>query len=77
MKVLVVPDIHGSWSQALAFIRDNKDSVDKVVTLGDYVDDWDDDINGKPMQEGFLQLIEMARSEPNKFHLCLGNHDHA
>ena len=77
MKVLVVPDIHGSWSQALAFIRDNKDSVDKVVTLGDYVDDWEEHLNGKPMQEGFLQLIDMARAEPNKFCICLGNHDHA
>ena len=77
MKVLVVPDIHGSWSQALAFIRDNKDCVDKVVTLGDYVDDWEEHLNGKYMQEGFLQLIDMARAEPNKFCICLGNHDHA
>lgn len=77
MKVLVVPDIHGSWSQALEFIRANKDNVDKVVTLGDYVDDWDDELNGEPMQKGFLQLIEMARAEPEKFCLCLGNHDHS
>lgn len=77
MKVLVVPDIHGSWTQALEFIRANKDNVDKVVTLGDYVDDWDDELNGEPMQKGFLQLIEMARAEPEKFCLCLGNHDHS
>lgn len=77
MKVLVVPDIHGSWTQALSFIRANKDKVDKVVTLGDYVDDWDDELNGEPMQKGFLQLIEMARAEPEKFCLCLGNHDHS
>ena len=70
MKVLVVPDVHGSWNKALAFIKANKDKVDYVVTLGDYVDDWEDSINGKPMQEGFLQLIEMARAEPNKFRLC-------
>ena len=62
MKVLVVPDVHGSWNQALAFIKANKDKVDYVVTLGDYVDDWDDDINGKPMQEGFLQLIDILSS---------------
>lgn len=72
-----MPDIHGAWSQALSFIKANKDSVDKVVTLGDYVDDWDDNLNGKPMQEGFLQLIEMARAEPEKFCICLGNHDHS
>lgn len=77
MKVLVVPDIHGSWEQALKFIKENKDKVDKVVTLGDYVDDWDDAINGEPMHKGFLELVTMARAEPDKFRICLGNHDHS
>lgn len=76
-KVLVIPDIHGSWLQNLKVIRESKDSVDYVVTLGDYVDDWEETANGEPMRDGFLQLVEMARAEPDKFRICLGNHDHA
>ena len=32
MKVLVVPDVHGSWNQAIAFIKANKDkfSVEEI-----------------------------------------------
>lgn len=77
MKVLVVPDIHGNWAYALSFIKSNKDSVDYVVTLGDYVDDFDEKANGVPMQTGFLQLVELARQEPEKFRIILGNHDHS
>ena len=75
MKILVVPDIHGSWKNNLKFIEDNKDSVDYVVTLGDYVDDWEDENNGLPMVFGFKKLVEYARAEPSKFKLCIGNHD--
>lgn len=75
MKVLVMPDIHGSWANALAHIKKFKDEVDYVVTLGDYVDDWDDEANGQPMIDGFNELISMARAEPEKFRICTGNHD--
>lgn len=77
MKVLVVPDIHGDWEQAIDYISKNKDSVDKVVTLGDYVDDWEDELNGMPMVKGFTKLVKMARKEPDKFVILLGNHDHS
>lgn len=77
MKILVVPDIHGSWANIIPYIKANKDLVDKIVTLGDYVDDWDDRLNGLVMINGFKQLIEMARAEPNKFVILIGNHDHS
>ncbi len=77
MKILVVPDIHGSWANIIPYIKANKDSVDKVVTLGDYVDDWNEDANGQVMIDGFGQLIEMARAEPDKFVILIGNHDHS
>lgn len=37
MKILVIPDIHGNYAAAIQNIKDHKDSVDKVVALGDYV----------------------------------------
>ncbi|MBR6610791.1 MAG: metallophosphoesterase [Campylobacter sp.] len=37
MKILVIPDIHGNYTAALQNIKNHKDSVDKVVVLGDYV----------------------------------------
>lgn len=77
MKILVVSDIHENWSFALNFIKSNKDSVDYVVTLGDYVDSFNENLNGFPMQQGFLKLVEFARAEPGKFRIILGNHDHS
>lgn len=75
MKILVIPDIHGNWKDALKNIKDHKDEVDKVVILGDYVDDFDEALNGQNMIDGFNQLCEMARKEPEKFNILLGNHD--
>lgn len=77
MKVLVVPDIHGAWKNIIPYIKEHKDLVDKVVTLGDYVDDWDESLNGAPMISGFSTLVKMARAEPDKFCICIGNHDHS
>lgn len=77
MKILVLSDIHENWSFNLSFIKSNKDSVDYVVTLGDYVDSFKEDLNGFTMQQGFLKLIELARAEPEKFRIILGNHDHS
>ena len=76
-KVLVVPDIHGNWKEALKFIKKNKDKVEKVVCLGDYVDDFDESLNGKVMIDGFRELTELAKKESEKFCLCIGNHDYA
>lgn len=75
MKVLVVSDVHENWAFALSFIKANKDSVDYVVTLGDYVDSFNESLNGFPMQQGFLELVSLARKEPSKFRILIGNHD--
>jgi predicted phosphodiesterase len=74
MKFLVIPDIHGNYTAALQNIKDHKDEVDKVVVLGDYVDDFNEDLNGQPMVDGFNQLIEFKDKEPEKFELLFGNH---
>ena len=75
MKILVIPDIHGNYTTALQNIKDHKDEVDKVVVLGDYVDDWNENLNGSNMIEGFNQLMEFKNNEPNKFEVLFGNHD--
>lgn len=75
MKILVIPDIHGNYTAALQNIKDHKDEVDKVVWLGDGVDDFNEDLNGKTMIDGLNKLIEFKNNEPNKFELLLGNHD--
>lgn len=75
MKILVVSDVHENWVFALSFIKANKDSVDYVVTLGDYVDSFNESLNGFPMQQGFLELVSLARKEPDKFKIIIGNHD--
>lgn len=74
-KILCIPDIHGNFKNALKNIYDHKDEVDYVVTLGDYVDDFDESLNGKVMIDGFNELCNLARNEPNKFRIVLGNHD--
>lgn len=75
MKILIIPDIHGNWKAALKNIKDNKDEVDKVVVLGDYVDDWNENLNGPNMIDGFNQLMEFKNNEPDKFEVLFGNHD--
>ena len=75
MKILVIPDIHGNYTAALQNIQDHKDEVDKVVWLGDGVDDFNENLNGQTMIDGLNKLIEFKNNEPNKFELLLGNHD--
>lgn len=76
MKILVIPDIHGNWKVALQNIKNNIDKVDQVVTLGDYVDDFDDSLSGKTMIDGFTELCQMAR-DTKKINICIGNHDNS
>lgn len=75
MKILIIPDVHGNWKDAIQNIKDHKDEVDKVVVLGDYVDDWDENLNGSNMVEGFNSLMEFKNNEPDKFEVLFGNHD--
>lgn len=75
MKILVIPDIHGNWVDTIDYVRSHKDEVDKVVFLGDYVDDFDPLKCGLNMVRGMKSMFEMARNEPDKFVILLGNHD--
>ena len=75
MKILVIPDIHGKFEDAFIVINEHKDHVDKVVVLGDYVDGYESGLDNNYLVSSFYMLCEMARQEPDKFCLCLGNHD--
>lgn len=76
MKVLFVPDIHCKM-----YMFDDVEKLDKlydfdkVIFLGDYVDDWN--CNGQDSIECLNKLISLLDSNPKKYIACIGNHDAA
>lgn len=73
MKVLIVPDVHGSHKWEVA--KEKINEVDYVVFLGDYFDAWE---NKWPDQgENFQNICRFKRANMNKVKLLAGNHDWA
>jgi len=73
MKVLVVPDVHGSreWEAAKSFTQD---SYDRIVFMGDYFDVRGE--NKWPEQgENFEAICAFVRQDPERRKALLGNHD--
>ena len=72
MKVLVVPDVHGSheWES----VKDiPTDSYDYIVFMGDYFDSWE---NQWPDQgNNFKSICTFVRDDKTHRKLLLGNHD--
>ena len=59
MRITVIPDVHGThhWEEAV------KESADRIVFLGDYVDSWD---NRQPDQMKNLQAIfDFKKANPD------------
>ena len=74
-RVFVIPDIHlKPWilDKAEEFI--SKGKYDQIVSLGDVVDDWDQEYNLNLYEETFDALTAFAIRHPN-FLFCYGNHD--
>lgn len=72
MKILVIPDIHGSheWEEAKKI---SKTEYDYAVFLGDYFDSWE---NNWPNQgENFRAICDFVREDIQHRKLLLGNHD--
>ena len=69
MKILSIGDLHGlnCWK----FI-DFK-PYDKVIFIGDYCDAWSK--TNEQIFGNLLDIIELKKSDPDKFILLLGNHD--
>ena len=69
MKILIIPDIHNKWFEAEEII--DKENPDKVVFLGDYFDDFGDDMD---ITEQTALWLKKSLTNPDRIHL-LGNHD--
>lgn len=69
MKILTISDLHGrtSWRQA------NFDEADYVVFLGDYTDSYF--VDDSTIYTNLQAIIELKRTNPDKFVLLIGNHD--
>jgi hypothetical protein len=71
MKVIVIPDVHGThhWEH----VRDRIDEFDKVIFVGDFFDswtpEWPDHI------ENVERIIAFKKQYPLKVDLLRGNHD--
>ena len=72
LKVMVVPDVHGSheWEA----VKDDS-SVDFTVVLSDLVDAWKN--NWPDQGENVINLVSWVREKPKKRILLFGNHDQA
>lgn len=72
MKILVIPDIHGSheWEEAKKI---SKTKYDYAVFLGDYFDSWEN--NWPDQGENFRAICDFVREDIQHRKLLLGNHD--
>lgn len=72
MKTLVLGDIHGhnTWKDII-----EKETFDKVVFLGDYLDSFT--LDYKVIAENFRNIIEYKKKLGDKCILLYGNHDHS
>lgn len=72
MKILVIPDIHGSENWKSNYLN-NINNVDRCVFLGDYVDSFNDNERGENAAlnvENILNTVDFSKTD-----LLLGNHD--
>ena len=74
-KVFIIPDVHlKSWmfDKASKLIKDG--DYDKIVMLGDLVDDWNQEKNLELYRETFDVIYKFLEKYPNTLY-CFGNHD--
>ncbi len=70
-KNIYIGDTHGLtvWKQ---IVEDNPD-FDNIVFIGDYLDSFD--VSGEDQLKNLLDIIEFKKSNMDKVHLLIGNHD--
>lgn len=74
MKVLFVGDVHNHFYMFKNIKEfDDKYNFDRIIFLGDYVDDWFTTNNES--LETLDYIIELKKKDPNKYTFCLGNHE--
>ena len=78
MKILLIPDPHQT-TIGIEFAKENIGSVDKVIVLGDYVDNWESkkmlDIPENNPLAIIDKFVEFKNENDSKVDLLLGNHD--
>ena len=70
--MLIVGDVHCKINIVNLVEKHLKD-YDKVVFLGDYVDDWE--MPAEASYKTLTRLIDLKKKNPEKITLLLGNHD--
>ncbi len=74
-KVFVIPDVHlKPWMFDAASDLIEKGNYDKIVLLGDLVDDWNQEKNLDLYRETFDKIYEFLDRYPDVIY-CFGNHD--
>lgn len=74
MKVLFVGDVHNHYYVFKDVHRlDERYKFDKIIFVGDYVDDWYTTNNES--LETLDEVIELKKSNPDKYYFCIGNHE--
>ena len=74
-KVLIIPDVHlKPWMFDRAEELIEKDEYDRVVLLGDLVDDWYHEKDLDLYRETFERIYEFLEKHPDTIY-CFGNHD--
>lgn len=71
MRLLTLPDLHGKtvWRQL------DPAAYDRLVFLGDYVDDRDGKLSDRHILKNLHGILELKQRFPEKVILLLGNHD--
>lgn len=74
MKILIIPDIHGSshWKYN---IEKYLEKVDRIIFLGDYINSFNKEEKGKNANNNLKQIIEFKKRHYEKVTLLIGNHD--
>ena len=76
MSILVIPDVHGRsfWKDA---IEKHIDKCDKIIFLGDYLDEYpDENITRRQSKENFKEVINLKENNRDKVILILGKHEY-
>lgn len=74
MKALFVGDVHNhSYMFADIAIMDQQENFDRIIFMGDYVDDWNTDNHQSLMT--LEKIFSLKESNPNKYTFLVGNHE--
>lgn len=79
MKILCIPDVHQT-RVGLNYSKEHINDVDKIVCLGDYVDNWDSDklwdTDCNPLKI-IKDWVSFKKENLSKVELLWGNHDNS